>query len=67
MMPDDCLRKINDATSIQEGVRACEDLQHWLAIGATEPDWSRWPKGSAAFVRWRRRNGIVNPRVAARE
>lgn len=65
MDPQACLERINDAETVNEGVDACEDLQAWLDSGGFEPDWTEFPKGSAAFVRWRQRHGIRNPRISA--
>lgn len=67
MYPQACLERIQDAETVTEGVAACEDLQNWLRCGGFEPKWSEFPKGTAAFVRWRKRQNILNPAICATE
>lgn len=63
MDPTACLRSIEDAYTNREERAACEDLQHWLVVGGFEPDWSKRPKGTAVFIRWRKRHGITRPAI----
>ncbi len=61
--PTDTLKLIQDATTVREGVDACENLQTWLNAGQPQPVWSAASRGTAAFVRWRKRQGIANPPI----
>lgn len=63
MDPQACLQRIQDAETVTDGVEACRDLQGWLAGGGFEPEWDEFPKGAAAFHRWRQRNRIRTPRT----
>lgn len=61
--PTDTLKRIQDATTVREGVDACEDLQTWLNAGQPQPVWTAAFRGTSAFVRWRKRQGIQNPPI----
>lgn len=63
MDPNACLLRIQNSTTIADGVAACEDLQSQLRAGGFEPRWSDFPSGTAAFVRWRKRHNITNPQI----
>jgi len=64
MDPTETLRLIELTDIPDRGVEACENLQQWLRVGGFEPDWAKWRKGTAAFVRWRKRHNITNPLIA---
>lgn len=63
MDPTATLRLIQETDVVTRGVEACENLQQWLRLGGFEPDWSKWPRGTAAFVRWRKRHNITAPQI----
>ncbi len=66
MTTSDYLRQIEISTTVSDGVRACEDLQTMLVAGADEPVWADYPRGAAAFSRWRDRHGIHAPGISYR-
>ena len=61
--PTDTLKRIQNATTVHDGVDACEDLQTWLRGGGFQPVWTGAIRGTAAFVRWRKRQNIANPPI----
>ena len=61
--PTDTLKRIQDATTVRAGVGASENLQTWLNAGQPQPVWTNAFRGTAAFVRWRKRQGIQNPPI----
>ena len=65
--PTSILKKIQQSTAIRDGVEACKDLQGWLRAGGSQPVWTAFIRGTAAFIRWRKRQGIKNPPVPAAE
>lgn len=51
--PNKCLNDIQLARAMNGfAIRACQQLNNWLAAGKSEPDWAHYPLGTIRYEKW---------------
>jgi len=62
MDPNESLAILENRTITQTGAeerqQACEDLFDWLLGNGFQPDWDKYPKGTAYYETWKEFCGL---------